>query len=176
MASALSYLQMMPRLGRNNLILADAEGHLAVFENAYSRSSVLEADNGFLIATNHFNSLALKDCFVDTEPAPLLGNTFHRYQKVKQALTTSLGRIDLDFAKRLMSAHDGPLASICRHPIPEAHASTISATILLPVQRRIHFCHGQPCQTEYRIFDLSNSTTQTAPKKYRSAAAQCRSG
>ena len=78
-ASALNYLQLLPRLGRNNLILADVEGQLAVFENAHSRSSVLETENSFMLATNHFNSLALQDCFVDTEPPSLQGNTFHRW-------------------------------------------------------------------------------------------------
>ncbi len=153
--SALNYLQLMPRLGRNNLILADAEGQMAVFENAHSRSSVLEAENSFVLATNHFNSLALQDCFVDTEPPSLRGNTFHRYQTVKEALTTTLGQVDLDFAKQLMASHAGSLASICRHPVPEANSSTISTIILLPVQRQIHFCHGQPCQAEYRVFDFS---------------------
>lgn len=155
-ASALSYLQSVPRLGRNNLILADAAGQLAVFENGHRRSAVLQAENGYLIATNHFNSTAMKDCFVDTEPPALRGNTFARYDKVRAELTAAHGRVDVALAQELMTSHDGPLASLCRHPLPESNISTISTTILLPARREIHFCHGQPCQSQFQIFNLSS--------------------
>jgi len=36
-SSAVDYLRSVPRLGRNNLILADAQGHLAVFEIGHRR-------------------------------------------------------------------------------------------------------------------------------------------
>lgn len=150
--SALAYLQTTPRLGRNNLLLADAAGHLAVFENGHRRSAVLQTDAGFLVATNHFNSLVLKDCFVDTSRPALQGNTFYRYQKVSAALRSAFGRIDAGLAKQLMASHNGPLASICRHPVLETDTSTISAMILLPVQRKLLFCHGLPCRSAYRTY------------------------
>jgi hypothetical protein len=152
-ASALAYLQRTPRLGRNNLLLVDAGGDMAVFENGHGRAAVVRPDADILVAANHFNSPLLRDCFVDTEPPPLQGNTFHRYRKVMEALTASHGRIDLAGAKALMRSHDGPLASLCRHPMPESASSTISTTILLPARRRIHFCHGQPCQASYAILE-----------------------
>jgi hypothetical protein len=152
-ASALAYLQSTPRLGRNNLLLADAEGRIAVFENSHRRNAVLNTEAGFLIATNHFNSPVLQTCFVDTEPPPLQGNTYRRYQKVREELEAAYGQIDLPLAKRLMASHDEPLASLCRHPRPESDSSTISSIILLPAQRRMFFCHGQPCQAGYRSFD-----------------------
>ena len=151
--SALAYLQQMPRLGRNNLLLADAGGDMAVFENGHSRGAVVLPNADILVATNHFTSPSLKDCFVDTEPPSLQGNTFQRYRKVLQALTAAHGRIDVAGARQLMASHDGPLASLCRHPFPESTSSTISTTILLPAQRRIHFCHGQPCQASYAILE-----------------------
>lgn len=157
-ASALAYLQSKPRLGRNNLLLADAAGHIAVFENGHRRNAVLKTDTGFLIATNHFNSQVLQDCFVDTEAPRLQGNTFHRYQKVKDELTLAYGRIDLSLAKRLMATHAGPMGSLCRHPAPESDSSTISTIILLPTQRRMFFCHGQPCQATYQLFGFFPET------------------
>jgi len=151
--SALAYLQSVPRLGRNNLILADAEGHMAVFENSHHQSAVLEAEASFLIATNHFNSPAMKDCFVDINPPSLRGNTFERYKKVKDELTAAYGQIDVTMAQRLMASHDGPLASICRHPLPESGSSTISTVVFLPAQRQMLFRHGPPCQGKYEAFD-----------------------
>jgi predicted choloylglycine hydrolase len=157
-ASALNYLQRIPRLGRNNLLLVDACGDMALFENGHSRGAVVRPEADILVATNHFRSPSMKDCFVDTEPPALQGNTFERYRKVKEALSVAHGRIDLAVAKALMASHDGPLASLCRHPLPESTSSTISTTILLPAQRRIHFCHGQPCQAAYTILECPSET------------------
>lgn len=157
--SALAYLQSMPRLGRNNLLLADAGGYIAVFENGHRRNAVLNTDAGFLIATNHFNSPVLQDCLVDTEPLPLQGNSYQRYQMVKTALTRAYGRIDVSLAKRLMASHGEPLSALCRHPRPESDSSTISSLILLPAQQRMFFCHGQPCQAIYRSFDCPLNIT-----------------
>ncbi len=151
--AALAYLQSVPRLGRNNLVLADAGGNLAVFENGHSHSEILETKAGFLVCTNHFNSEAMRGCFVDTEPKPFRGNTYHRYQKIQRELSHAYGRIGLALARRLMSSHDGPLASLCRHPEAGEGASTISNIILLPSRRRILYGHGQPCQSSYRMID-----------------------
>lgn len=162
-SAALAYLERTPRLGRNNLILADARGHMAVFENGHSSYAILQAETGFLISTNHFNSPELKDCFVDTEPEALRGNTFRRYQKVWGELTTAYGQIDLATAKRLMAAHDGPLASLCRHPSLEAGSSTLCTIFLLPAQRRLLYGHGLPCQCSYRSFDCLETSGLSIP-------------
>lgn len=162
-SAALAYLERTPRLGRNNLILADAGGHMAVFENGHSRYALLQAETGFLISTNHFNSPELKDCFVDTEPEPLRGNTFRRYQKVWEELTTAYGRIDLTMAKRLMAAHDGPLASLCRHPSLDSGSSTLCSIFLLPAQRRLFYGRGLPCQCSYRSFDCLETSGLNIP-------------
>lgn len=160
-SAALAYLERTPRLGRNNLILADAWGHLAVFENGNSSYAVIQAEAGFLISTNHFNSPELKDCFVDTEPKPLRGNTYRRYQKVWKELTAAFGRIELAMAQRLMAAHDGPLASLCRHPSPESGSSTLCTIFLLPAQRRLLYGRGLPCQCSYRSFDCLETSGLT---------------
>jgi len=151
-SSAMDYLRSVPRLGRNNLILADAQGHLAVFEIGHRSYGLFETQDGALVNTNHFVSLELRDCFVDTSPPPMRGNTFHRYEKVAGELNATFGQIDAPFAQRLMATHDGPLASICRHPRAGSNSATISTSIFLPVQRTMLFCHGLPCQGQYDEF------------------------
>lgn len=150
--SALSYLQTMPRLGRNNLLLADATGDIALFEIGYSQGAIVEAQDNLLVNTNHFNSPLMTHFFVDTEPLPLQGNTFQRQQRVNRQLTEAYGQINLTLAKQLMAGHGGLLDAICRHPRPEAQISTISAMLFLPAQRQLLFCHGQPCQGNYETF------------------------
>jgi isopenicillin-N N-acyltransferase-like protein len=148
-ASVLEYLRSVPRLGRNNLILADAQGQLAVFECGHERCGVLESRGGTLVNTNHFVTPEMSGCFVDVGPPEARGRSKGRYQTVTQELAVSSGRIDVSFAQWLMALHNGPLGSICCHPEAASKATTISASIMLPAERRMLFCHGLPCQGIY---------------------------
>lgn len=150
--SALAYLQHTPRLGRNNLLLADAGGDVALFELGHRHSAIVEADNGLLVNANHFCSPTMQHWFVDTNPPPLRGNSRQRCDTVRALLEPARGQIDLPLARQIMAHHGGPLDSICRHPLPQADTSTISATIFFPAERRLHFCHGQPCAGQYQVF------------------------
>lgn len=150
--SAVDYLRSVPRLGRNNLILADARGRLALFECGNQRYGLFETHDGTLVNTNHFVSSELRDCFVEVDPPEARGKSYRRHEKVNAELKAAFGGIDLPFAQRLMAVHDGPLASICCHPEADSNLTTISASIFLPVQRRMYFCHGLPCRGHYDRF------------------------
>jgi len=152
--SALDYLRATPRLGRNNLILADGQGRLAVFESGNRRYGLFESSDGVLVNTNHFVSAEMRPCFVEIDPPDARGRSFGRYEKAMAELEAAFGQVDVAFAQRLMASHDGSLASLCCHPEANSFASTISASILLPVQRQMLFCHGQPCQGYYDEFSL----------------------
>jgi predicted choloylglycine hydrolase len=153
--SALHYLHAMPRLGRNNLLLADASGDTALFEIGHRHSAVIEAAAGLLVNTNHYRSSVMQPYFVDTDPPTRRGNTFQRYQKTEESLVGAYGRIDLTLAKQLMAVHTDGAGSICCHPSPASETATIAAMIFLPAQRRMFFCHGQPCQGEYQAFTFA---------------------
>lgn len=151
--SALEYLQATPRLGRNNLLLADAGGDMALFEIGHRHSAVVEAEAGLLVNTNHYLSPAMQPYFVETDPEP--GNTLRRYEAAKSALRDAYGRIDVPLSRQLMARHSDLPDAICRHPRPGSETSTISATIFLPVQRQMLFCHGQPCSHAYHSFNYA---------------------
>ena len=61
--SALDYLSSVPRMGRNNLILADVGGSLAVVELRYHHLAVVEARNGIAVNTNHFQPEPERELF-----------------------------------------------------------------------------------------------------------------
>ncbi len=153
-SSAIDYLRVVPRLGRNNLILADADGHLALFESGSSRYGLFEVSDGMLVNTNHFVSPEMRDCYVEIDPPEARGRTFRRYEEVTARLSAAHGQIDVPFAQQLMATHNGPLASICCHPEANSYMTTLSASIFLPAQRRLLFCHGLPCQGHYDQFPL----------------------
>jgi len=154
--SALDYLSSVPKMGRNNLILADAGGDLAVVELGYHRLAVVEAQNDILVNTNHFVSPSLKESFVDRTLPPVKGNSFHRYDLVREELEAARGSIDVAFAQRLMATHAGPLASVCRHLELSGQSATISTTIYQPARRTLRFCHGYPCESPYHTITFDN--------------------
>jgi isopenicillin-N N-acyltransferase-like protein len=154
--SALDYLSSVPRMGRNNLVLADAGGDLAVVELGYHHFAIVKAQNGIVVNTNHFVSPILKESFVDCTLPPLKGNSFHRYDLVRRELEAARGSIDVAFAQRLMATHADPLASICRHLELGGHSATIATTIYQPARRALRFCHGYPCQSPYHTITLDN--------------------
>jgi isopenicillin-N N-acyltransferase like protein len=153
-ASALDYLRAAPRLGRNNLILADAKGHLAVLEGGHSRYGVFERHSGTLVNTNHFVSDQMRDHYAGVDPPQARGRSTGRYDLASRALAAAHGRIDVAFARALAATHDGPLGSICCHPGAGSKSTTISATIFLPRQRQMFFCHGLPCQGHFDLFTV----------------------
>ena len=153
-SSAVDYLRLAPRMGRNNLILADAQGHMAVFEIGHRHFGLFENRDGTLVNANHFISSELRSCFVDTSPPQMKGNSFYRYDKVEGELSAALGLIDVPFAQQLMATHGEPISSICRHPTADSDSATISTSIFLPAQRTMLFCHGLPCRDQYDEFVL----------------------
>jgi predicted choloylglycine hydrolase len=152
--SALDYLRTTPRLGRNNLLLTDASGDIALFEIGHHHSGVLETEAGLLVSTNHYCSPAMQPYFIDTDPPARRGNTFERYQHAWIRMHSACGRFELTMAQQLIAAHADGLGSLCCHPSPTSETATIAAMIFLPTQRRMLFCHGQPCQAEYHSFTL----------------------
>jgi predicted choloylglycine hydrolase len=148
-SSAVDYLRSVPRMGRNNLILTDVWGHMAVFESGCCRYGLLEVQDGMLVNTNHFVSAEMRDCFAAMGSPEARGRTFRRHELVTAALGSAFGRIDPRFAQTLMATHNGPTSSLCCHPEAGSLVSTISASIFLPAQRRLLFGHGLPCQSRY---------------------------
>ena len=153
-SSALEYLRVMPRLGRNNLILADADGHLAVFEGGHTHFGLFESHDGVLVNTNHFASDEMRGYFASVDPPQARGRSLGRYEMVNRALVAAHGRIDLALAQELAARHNGPLGSICCHPQAGTNVMTISASVFLPRQRQVLFCHGLPCQGRFDLFSV----------------------
>ena len=149
--TAIDYLKTTPRLGRNNVLLADASGDTALFEIGNQHFAIRGAESDLLINTNHFTCDEMIPCYVDTYPAASRGNSLKRYDFLARQLKQAHGSIDLSFTKEIMGYHSDGLSSICRHPTEEQTGSTISASIFLPAQKRLFFCHGFPCSHEYIV-------------------------
>jgi predicted choloylglycine hydrolase len=150
-SEAMGYLATVPHFGDGTVILADAQGDMAVFELAHSVQAVRRPSNGFLVSTNHFSAPETKTHWVDSNPPRLQGNSQARRHRVEAALLESLGQVDVPWAQALMAQHGDDLSAICRHPEVEAHAVTISTVIFLPQQVCLYVADGLPCQTPFEL-------------------------
>lgn len=152
--SGLEYLLGLRHIGDGTLVLADAAGRMAVLEGGHSSFGVARSEGGFLVSTNHFETEELRGSWVDRDPPRLRGHSQKRFARVRAALHAAEGRVDVDWAQRLMAQHTGDTSTVCRHPAAETGSATISTAIYLPEEGRMLVAHGQPCQAAFESFDL----------------------
>jgi len=140
--AALEYACSVQHCGNGNLILADAQGELAVIETTYSGVEIIRPGEGFVVSTNHYVSPGLRDKWRERGPAELRGNSWQRYAWVSC------------WAQELMASHNDPLSSLCRHATVDPRETTISSVIYLPAARQAAVAGGPPCEHGYRLIEL----------------------
>ncbi len=152
MSDAIAYLKSVICMGAGNLILADARGDSAVFENGFQRCGLVAAFEDSVVATNHFVSAELRDDHVlETSANETHDETHARYETARVLIEEARGALDVQQAKRIASYHG--TTALCRHH-PQNSADTISAAIYLPSRRQLLFCNGWPCQGSYETYTL----------------------
>ncbi|MGB9593529.1 MAG: C45 family autoproteolytic acyltransferase/hydrolase, partial [Anaerolineae bacterium] len=151
---ALDYLSSAPRLGNGNVVLADARGDIAVFEEGHSAFGIRmpEGDQGYLVATNHFVTASLRDkCRL--EDLGRKGDTVARKARMEAALAEAKGQVSGSWARAMMSSVDG-IGAICWED-REKKVGTISTAILSPARRTMWVRHGRLWHGRFRRFGLT---------------------
>jgi hypothetical protein len=162
-SSALDFLNRVPHLGEGTLTLIDRAGDMAVFEAGHAAQGILPPENDFAVSTNHFRSPQLHDCWVDSYPPELRGNSQNRYARVVTALEAARGQVNVAWAQTLMADHGVPQPTaaersrhaICRHSECDTRSITISTTLFLPRDRMLLFAYGQPCQAPFQAWSVT---------------------
>ena len=170
--SALDYLRSVPHMGGGTLILADAQGDLAVCESGNAHCGFLTAgtfaapqDGSVLASTNHFVTAEMAAAWIEDEPPMLIGNSQARRARVLAALERAKGVVDANWARQMMGAHGSLQDAICRHarspddqlPPVRMDSSTISSVIYLPrgaagkatAAPSAWLINGQPCGDDW---------------------------
>ena len=146
-ASALDYLGRVPRMGGGNLILADADGEMAVFEAGHRHVGVVSAENHVVVATNHFVTPALRGQHTGAGGGGTDDESEPRRRSVRRRLGESWGSLSGDRAREIMASHADGEAALCRHELRD-DCGTISTAIFLPAERSLLFCNGRPCESD----------------------------
>jgi hypothetical protein len=161
-ASALDYLRQVSHIGDGTLTLVDRAGEMAIFEAGHATQDIIRPERGFLASTNHFRGAQLRDCWVDSSPPELQGNSQNRFARVITALGGARGRVDAAWAQALMADHGGVQATVaqrkqralCRHCDVDPHSVTVSGALFLPQQRALLYANGHPCQAPFHSWPV----------------------
>ena len=154
--SALNYLQEYQHTGNGTITLIDAKGDMAVYETGNTISGTIRSEEGFVVSTNHFVSPQLSKQWKDKAEKKYQGNSKGRYSKVRNKLRESSGKVDIPWAKDLMTSHGIPGEAICRHlGDAEPNSTTISSILFLPMEKQLHLSNGSPCTTEFHSSSIN---------------------
>jgi len=151
---ALDYLTAAPRLGNGNLVLADAQGAIAVFEEGHAHFGIRtpEYGQGYLVATNHFVTDSLRGrCRV--EHLGKKGDTLARKARMEAALAEAKGVVSPSWARAIMSSADGT-GALCWQD-PERNIGTISTVIVSPATGVVWVRHGRTWHGRFQRFALT---------------------
>jgi len=151
---ALGYLMAVPRLGNGNLVLADARGGIAAFEEGHARFGIRMPADGeeYVVATNHFVTDALRD-MCRLENVGKKGDSIARKARMEAALAEAKGQASVSWARAMMSSVDGTGAPCWLDA--ERNVGTISTVILSPVKRTAWVRHGRVWHGRFQRFVLT---------------------
>lgn len=147
---AIAYLESVPRMGLGNLILADAEGVIAVVECGHAQLAVVEDTRGYVAATNHFVSEPLAAAGRQAADSAEGRDSRQRRQRLARTLADPVPAAGNPVG--LLSLHEQPGAT-CVHG-GETGDSTIATLIARPGERSLNVCIGNPCCAPMNTFWL----------------------
>ncbi len=161
---AVDYLSGRPRGSGAQLLLVDALGDMAVLELSPNFCGVREAEVGWLIATNHYQSREMTSydlphtAYYDARNVePLRGIRVHESSELRlkraEQLLSEAETVGIRELVNIMSDHGesgrGDDNTICRHG-PFYH--TTCSLVMLPRSRRLLVAYGHPCESVFTDF------------------------
>ena len=153
---AIELLETNPRAIHGNFLFADAQGEVALVEvSTLSMNVETRIRDGWLGRTNHWISPQMVKIgrYSGDKDSSMV-----RLERITDLLEEGSGRIDVEFLARCFQDHatlEKTGWSICAHGHKgspgEICNGTVSAEIIQPTERTLHYCYGWPCggQVDY---------------------------
>jgi len=150
----------VPHLSAFNYLIVDALGEAAVAEALPGGVAFREAENGFLLATNHLPGREEPEAQLSEGGRRRQERSVARYEKVTAWCSEMAGHVDEPAIRELLRDHEAP---ICRgnHDPPEKGTAfddvfgTIWSLTGRPAGRELHVAWGHPCRSEYLRYGLA---------------------
>jgi len=130
--------------------LADRSGRMVGIESTFEEVEVIDPTNELLFHANCYCTERFKD--MDLAPV-ILPDAIQRNQRVEELLLEEYGNITVETAKKILSDHEHPPYSICRHGAPDKPSAwemtSIASFIMIPEEGKMFVSKGSPCENHY---------------------------
>jgi isopenicillin-N N-acyltransferase-like protein len=131
-----------------NLLLADAQGHLADIEIRPEGIALYQDDHpNYCLHTNHY----LTNEFAGYE-SNSLPDSFARLTRLRVLIKEHWGRITVETLKTILADHAGDPGGICRHGAAGWHS--ISGYIAEPAKGLFHVRRGHGCLGTWQSYEV----------------------
>lgn len=136
--------------------LADAAGHMAGIESVHDGFTVMEPERGILVHANHYETSA----YSEVDGAHMyIPDSFQRAPRLRALIKEHYGLLTPELMMTLLADHDGYPNAICRHvdtsKPPDFASISAASVIMVPAERTMYLCCGQPCENKYRQYSLN---------------------
>jgi predicted choloylglycine hydrolase len=151
---ARDFLDSIPRLRAFNYLVTDALGQAMVLEALPRSLTIREAQDGFLLATNHLPGREVAEEKLSEEDKRRQRRSLARYERVKEILGDSEAAIDEAAMKTLLMDHEAPICRGSHDPVAGDTSydnvfGTIWSLVARPGRGDLQVAWGHPCQSEY---------------------------
>jgi isopenicillin-N N-acyltransferase like protein len=141
-----------------NYVLAERAGRVLDVEMALDRVELLEPADDVVVHANHYEHPTLTHLNAGATglanwvgDSPLERSTC-RSERMAAVARASLGRIDVDLAKRALADHAGEGTTICAH---DASYMVTTASLIAELEHgRLHVSYGNPCEGHWTTYQL----------------------
>lgn len=141
-----------PVVSSGNYMIAAGGGILDVEATPQGVAVLEERGAGYLAHSNHFLSEKYRTAETD---ALSLRDSFGRYSRMSELLRASLGQLDVERMKAILSDHEQHPCSICRHETDSGERMvTVGGLIAEPDAGRLHVSRGNPCRGDWTTYRL----------------------
>ena len=142
------------RAGGYNYLLADANGELYSVETSALLHSLLYADDGWIVHTNHYLSPKMQGL---EQPGTYAGSHV-RLNRTRRLLKAQLGEATVESLQELLRDHVNHPDSICGHEDisspPHERGQTVISLVMDLMERTLWAAPGAPCEGEYVQYKL----------------------
>jgi predicted choloylglycine hydrolase len=157
---AKDFVTSVPHLSAFNYLIVDAEGAAVVAEALPGGVTIREAENGFLLATNHLPGRESPEEQLSPNDRRRQQRSISRYTLATTVLSEIGNSVDETTIKGLLRDHEAPICRGNHNPPPDAVAfddvfGTIWSLVAVPQERQLQVAWGHPCEAEY----VSNSVS-----------------
>lgn len=164
--SAISFFEKTIRSNGANLGLADEKGNVCVLETSKSKIKIRKPENGRLIHTNHYlhsemipldtpNDAVHKMNHPQVKGKNAKLSSLLRYKRAEELAKANTGNLSEEMLMNIFRDHgeenDPSDNTICRHA---ELWGTLSSVIFYPQRRALKVVEGNPCQGEYKMYEL----------------------